>query len=130
MPRPHPTQPDPDPDRCWLSCDEEQPGVSIRPLSHADFPALLAHLDHHDRDERLLTGRGGRWPAPGEPVVAVRVLASVGRPGASAQAEYRRRRATELAAWTRGLPWRATTVLAVGVAVWLLATMPFRAWPP
>ena len=120
--RPHPTQPDPDPDRSWPSCDQEQPGVSIRPLSHADLQALLAHLDHHDRDERLLTGPGRRRPAAGQPVVAVRVRASVGRPGASARAEYRRRRAVERAAWTRGLPWRAAAVLAAGAAAGLLAT--------
>ena len=95
--------------------------MSIRPLSHAELQALLAHLDHHDRNERLLTGPGGRWPAAGEPVVAVRVRASVGRPGASAQAEYRRRRASERAAWTRGLLWRATAVLAAGAAAGLLA---------
>jgi len=52
--------------------------------------------------------------------VAVRVRASVGRPGASAQHEYRRRRATEGARWTHGLPWRAGAVLAVGVAAGLL----------
>ena len=120
--RPHPTQPDPDPDRSWPSCDQEQPGVSIRPLSHADLQALLAHLDHHDRDERLLTGPGRRRPAAGQPVVAVRVRASVGRPGASARAEYRRRRAADEAAWTRGLPWRAAAVLAAGAAAGLLAT--------
>jgi Nuclease-related domain len=54
-------------------------------------------------------------------VVAVRVRASVGRPGASAAAEYRRRRAAELAAWTGSLPWRAATVLAAGMVAWLLA---------
>jgi hypothetical protein len=123
MPRPHPTPPNPDPDRCWPSCDEEQPGVSIRPLSHADLQALLAHLDHPDHDQGLLTGPGGRWPASGEPVVAMRVRASVGRPGASAQAKYRRRRTAELAAWTLGLPWRAAAVLAGGVAGGLLGTM-------
>jgi hypothetical protein len=96
--------------------------VSIRPLSHADLQALLAHLDHHNQDEGLLTGPVGLWPAPGGPMVAVRVRASVGRPGASAQAEYRRRRAAELAAWTHGLPWRAAAVLAAGVAAGLLAT--------
>ena len=96
--------------------------MSIRPLRHADLQALLAHLDHHEHDdERLLTGPGGRWPAAGGPVVAVRVRASVGRPGASAQAEYRRRRAAERAAWTRGLPWRAAAVLAAGVTAGLLA---------
>jgi hypothetical protein len=121
MPRPHPTQPDPDPDRCWPSCDQEPPGVSIRPLSHTDLPALLAHLKHHDQDKRLLIEPGGRWPAVGEPVVAVRVRASVGRPGASAQAEYRRRRAVERAAWSRGLSWRAAAVLAAGAAAGLLA---------
>jgi Nuclease-related domain len=121
MPRPHPTLPNPDPDRCWPSCDQEQPGVSIRPLRHADLQTLLAHLDHPDHDERLLTGPGGRWPGLGEPVVAMRVRASVGRPGASAQAEYRRRRAAERAAWTRGLPWRAAAVVAAGLVAGLVA---------
>jgi Nuclease-related domain len=120
MPRPHPIPPDPDPDRCWPSCDKQQPGVSIRPLSHTELQALVAHLDHHDRGERPLPWPGGRWPAPGEPVVAVRVRASVGRPGASAQAEYRRRRAADRAAWTRSLPWRAAAVLAAGAATGLL----------
>ena len=113
-----PPQPDPDPDGRWPSCDHPQPGVSIRPLSHADLAALLAHLDqhHHSQDPGDHLGSGG--PAP---VLAVRVRASVGRPGASAAAEYRRRRAGELAAWTRTLPWRATIMLAAGVAAWLLA---------
>jgi hypothetical protein len=111
MPRP---QPDPDPDGCWPSCGDERPGVSIRALSHADLAALLAHLDH-DHEDAL----GSAVPAP---VVAVRVRASVGRPGASAQTEYRRRRAIEWAAWTRSLPWRATAVLAAGVTAWLAAT--------
>jgi Nuclease-related domain len=113
MPRPHP---DPDPDGIWPSCDDPQPGVSIRPLNHADLAALHAHLDHdHDPGDTLNTG----MPAP---LLAVRVRASVGRPGASAHAEYRRRRATELAAWTHSLPWRIGAVLAVGLAAWLLAT--------
>ena len=101
-------QPQPDPDDLWPSCDEQPPGVSIRPLSHADLQALLAHLDQHehdDEDEGLVAGSAAA--AAGGPVVAVRVRASVGRPGASAHAEYRRRRAAERAAWTRSLPWRA-----------------------
>ena len=107
-------QPDPDPDGVWPSCDDPQPGVSIRPLNHADLAALLTHLDHDPGDTR-----NSGMPAP---VLAVRVRASVGRPGASAHAEYRRRRATELAAWTHRLPWRIAAVLAVGLAAWLLAT--------
>jgi hypothetical protein len=53
-------------------------------------------------------------------VVAVRVRATVGRPGASAHAEYRRRRAAEHANWTHSLPWRLAAVLAAGVATGLL----------
>jgi hypothetical protein len=56
------------------------------------------------------------------PLLAVRVRAGVGRPGASAHAQYQRRRATELAIWTHSLPWRIGAVLAVGLAAWLLAT--------
>jgi hypothetical protein len=55
-------------------------------------------------------------------MVAMRVRASVGRPGASAQAEYRRRRAAERGRWTQSLPWRVAVVLAAGVAAGLLAT--------
>jgi hypothetical protein len=113
MPRPH--QPDPEPDRGWASWDDPPPGVSIRPLGQGDLAALLAHLDQHAHPQHV------NGPVePTGPVLAVRVRASVGRPGASAQAEYRRRRAAESAAWVRSLPWRAAVVLAVGLAVGLL----------
>src|SRR5829696_9140365 len=109
-------QPDPDPDGFWPSCDDQQPGVSIRPLRQADLAALLAHLDHdQDPGDTLNSG----MPAP---MLAMRVRASVGRPGASAHAEYRRRRAAEWAAWRTTVPWRIGAVLAVGLATWLLAT--------
>jgi Nuclease-related domain len=109
MPRPHPPQPDPD--GFWPSCDDDRPGVSIRPLSQADLAALLAHLDHdHDQHQDHILRSGG--PAP-------MVRASVGHPGASAQAEYRRRRAAELATWTHSLPWRVVALVAAGVAAWL-----------
>jgi Nuclease-related domain len=106
-------QPIRDPDGQWPSYDDEQPGVSIGPLSHGDLAALLAHLDHDQDldDDAGLTAR---------PVVAVRVRATVGQPGASAKAEYRHQRAAEWATWTRTLPWRATVVVATGVIVGLL----------
>jgi hypothetical protein len=111
--------PIPDPDAAWPSCDDQQPGISIRPLRHGDLAALLDHLHQHDQD---LDGDPA-WPAALAPVVAVRVRATVGRPGASAQATYRRHRAAEWAAWTRSLPWRAAIVLAAGVGIGLLAAM-------
>jgi Nuclease-related domain len=110
-------QPDSYPDGFWPSCDDQQPGISIRPLSQADLAALLAHLHQdQDQDQDHILRSGG--PAP---VVAVRVRASVGRPGASAHSEYRRRRATELAIWARSLPWRVLALVAAGVAAWLAA---------
>jgi Nuclease-related domain len=101
------------PDCFWPSCDDQQPGVSIRPLSQTDLAALLTHLDHEQGQDEI--------PGLAGPVVAVRVRASVGRPGASAHAQYRRRRATELATWARSLPWRILALVVAGVAAWLAA---------
>ena len=47
--------------------------------------------------------------------MAMRVRASVGRPGGSAYAQWRRLRAAEWAAWTRTLPWRAAAILGIAV---------------
>ena len=84
-----------------------------RPLSQADLQAILAHLNN-DRDE-LLSGTSA-----GFPVVAVRVRASVGRPGGSARAQWRRMRAAEWTAWTRSLPWRIAVIVGVGAVGGLL----------
>jgi hypothetical protein len=51
------------------------------------------------------------------------VTGSLGSPGCSALAASRRRRATELAAWTRSLVWRVPLVAAAGLAAQVLATM-------
>jgi hypothetical protein len=113
------TQPHPDPDGVWPSCDQEQPGISIRPLRHADLADLLAHLHQHNHHQDLDDPDELGGPAP---VLTVRVRASVGEPGASTHAEYRRRRAAELATWTRTLRWRLAAVLAAGLVAWVLAT--------
>ena|SRR5829696_8375080 len=86
--------------RSWPFDDDDRPSGSVRPLSQADLQAILAHLD--DDPDELLAGTGADRPR-----VAVRVRASVGRPGGSAQARWRRLRAAEWAAWTRTLPWRS-----------------------
>jgi hypothetical protein len=88
----------------------------VRPLSQADLQAILAHLG--DDPDQLLAGTGA-----GRPVVAARVRASVGRPGGSAQARWRQLRATEWAAWTRTLPWRAAASLGIGTAGGLLGML-------
>jgi hypothetical protein len=61
----------------WPFDDEDRPSGSVRPLSQADLQAILAHLDS-DPDELLAGTNADR------PVVAVRVRATVGRPGGSA----------------------------------------------
>jgi hypothetical protein len=96
--------------------DEDRPSGSVRPLSQADLQAILAHLG--DDPDQLLAGTIGD-----RPVVAVWVQASVGRPGGSAQARWRRLRAAEWAAWTRTVPWRAAAILAVTTVGGLLGSL-------
>src|SRR5918993_5787116 len=90
--------------------DADRPSGSVRPLSQADLQAILAHLTSDDPDE-LLAGTGAD-----RPVVAVRVRATVGRPGGAAQARWRQERAAEWATWTRTLPWRVAATLGAGGA--------------
>ena len=101
----------------WPFDDEDRPSGSVRPLSQADLQAILAHLTSGDPDQ-LLAGTDAD-----QPVVAVRVRASVGRPGGSAQARWRRARAAEWAAWTRTLPWRMAATLGIGVGGGLLGNL-------
>jgi Nuclease-related domain len=95
--------------RPWPFDDEDRPSGSVRPVSPADLQAILAHLG--DDPDQLLAGTGA-----GRPVVAVRVWATAGRPGGSAQARWRQQRAVEWAAWARTLPWRVAVILGVGAA--------------
>jgi hypothetical protein len=102
--------------RPWPFDDDDRPSGSVRPLSQADLQAILAHLS--DDADQLLAGSGAD-----RPVVAVRVRASVGRPGGSAQARWRRMRAAEWAAWTRTLPWRAAATFGIGAGGGLLGSL-------
>jgi hypothetical protein len=95
--------------RPWPFEDDDRPSGSIQPLSQADLQAILAHLASDDPDEMLARTGADR------PVVAMRVRASVGRPGGSAQATWRQMRAAEWADWMRTLPWRIAVVLGIGV---------------
>jgi Nuclease-related domain len=102
--------------RPWPFDDDDRPSGSVRPLNQADLQAILAHLG--DDPDELLTGTG-----EDRPVVAVRVRASVGRPGGSAQATWRRMRASEWAAWTRTLPWRVAATLGMGAGAGVLGSL-------
>jgi hypothetical protein len=102
--------------RPWPLDDDDRPSGSVRPLSQADLQALLAHLGD-DPDQLLASTIGDR------PVVAMRVRVTVGRPGGSAHAQWRRLRAAEWAAWTRTLPWRVAAILAITTVGGLLGNL-------
>jgi hypothetical protein len=108
-------------------------GLSVRALTAEELQRFLDA--HHDQPAKLL---GSGWTAldpPGPPVdprtppapaAAVQVgpaevTGSLGSPGRSALAAYRRRRATELAAWARSLAWRAPLVATAGALGQVLA---------
>jgi hypothetical protein len=130
--------PDPDPDD---NEDEEleEPGTPVYQGSGLSVRALTAEelqrfLDARQGQPARLLGRG--WAAldpsgrplggprtPPAPTVAVpaEVTGSLGSPGHSALAAYRRRRREELAAWMRSLAWRAPLVAAAGAVGQVLA---------
>jgi hypothetical protein len=133
---------DPDPEPYEEAEDPEELGTPVYQGSGLSVRALTAEelqrfLDaHHGQPAELL---GSGWatldppghplggprtpPAPTLPTVPVgQVSGSLGSPGRSALAAYRRRRAEELAAWTRTLGWRAPLVAAAGLAADVLTT--------
>jgi hypothetical protein len=97
--------------------------------AHAGQPARLvgsgwAALDPPGHPRGVPQIPPGAEREPPEPVATVPAqppAGSLGSPGRSALAEYRRRRALELAAWTRSLAWRAPLVAAAGAVGQVLA---------
>jgi hypothetical protein len=53
----------------------------------------------------------------------MRVRATVGRPGGSAQARWRHMRAAEWVAWIRTLPWRVAVILGIGAGGGVLGSL-------
>jgi len=90
--------------------------------AHQGQPAELVGCGWTGRDPpgHPLGGPGPHQPTP--PLVPAEVTGSLGSPGRSALAPYRRRRATELAAWTHSLVWRAPLVAAAGLLGQVLAS--------
>jgi Nuclease-related domain len=67
-------------------------------------------------------------PGPLPAVTAGPVASSLGSPGRSALAEYRRRRALELAGWAPSLAWRVPLVAAAGLTGSALAAQVGLPW--
>jgi Nuclease-related domain len=115
-------------------------GLSVRALTAEELQRFLDA--HHGQSAQLLgsgwaaLGPSGRPfggprtpPAVTQPVVSAEPIGgSYGSPGRSALGAYRRRRAEELASWTRTLAWRAPLVAAAGVAGQVLAVQAGLPW--
>ena len=95
--------------RPWPFDDDDRPSGSVRPLSQPTC---------RPSSPTSTTTPTSCWPAPAPAGRwwQVRVRASVGRPGGSAHAQWRRLRAAEWAAWTPTLPWRVAATLGIAVA--------------
>jgi hypothetical protein len=121
-------------------------GLSVRALTADE---LQRFLDAHAGQPAQLLGSGwpgldppqhplgGSWTSPqagleppGPPAAppAGPPTGSLGSPGRSALAAARRRRAEELAAWTRSLAWRAPLVLAASLTGHVLADRAGLPW--
>jgi hypothetical protein len=89
--------------------------VRIRPATFAELEDYLEHLANPTQRPPLPTARvvGITSPQPG-------LLDQHGRPGRSAMAEYRRRRAADWQSWQPTLPLRIAAVLAASVSTGLL----------
>jgi Nuclease-related domain len=104
-------------------------GLSVRALTAEELQRFLDA--HADQPARLLGSGWATLDPPEHPLevprtrpaaaVPAEVTGTLGSPGRSALAAYRRRRAEELAAWTRTLTWRVPLVAAAGLAAQVLA---------
>jgi hypothetical protein len=99
--------------------DDDTPGLSIHALTREDMEAILAQMPDEPDDEPPIRRPSRRWAAP----VRRRRRQAYGTPGASAEAEYQRRRAIEHAAWARTLPLRVAATALAGVGGLLVAAV-------
>jgi hypothetical protein len=98
--------------------DDDAPGLSVHALTREDMEAILASMPDRADDEPPL-----RLPSLRKAAAARRNRRALGTPGASAQAEYQRRRQVEHTAWARTLPLRVAATVLVGLGGLLLATV-------
>ena len=89
--------------------DDDTPGLSVHPLTRADAEAILASMPDEPDDTpplrlpslRKAAARGNRR--------------ALGTPGASAQAEYQRRRQAEHTTWAHTRPLRVAATMLAGL---------------
>jgi hypothetical protein len=101
-------------------CCPDEPGVRIRAITFEELEGYLEQLASPPERASLRGPRPDRSDRPTQWDAGF--LDSHGRPGGSATAQYRRRRATDWRTWRATLPQRLAGVLAAGVAA-ALATM-------
>jgi Nuclease-related domain len=132
---------DPDPDDYEDEEDLEELGTPVYQGTGLSVRALTAEelqqfLDAHTGQPAQRLGSG--WaaldppghplgdprtpPAPAAAMLTEPPARSLGSPGRSALADYRRRRAEELASWTRSLTWRTPLVVTASLTAHVLAT--------
>jgi Nuclease-related domain len=99
--------------------DDDTPGLSVHALTRADTEAILASMPDEPDDTPPL-----RLPSLQRAAAARRrQRRALGTPGASAQAEYQRRRVAEHAAWARTLPLRIAATALAGLGGLLVAAV-------
>jgi Nuclease-related domain len=98
--------------------DDDAPGLSVHPLTKEDMEAILASMPEEPDDTPPL-----RLPSPQCAAARCQQRRSYGTPGASAEAEYQRRRQAEHAAWARTRPLRLATTVLAGVGALLVAAV-------
>jgi hypothetical protein len=105
--------------------DDDAPGLSVHALTREDAETILASMPDEPDDEPPL-----RLPSLRKAAAARRRQRRAhGTPGASAQAEYQRRRATEHAAWARTLPLRVVVTVLAGFGGLVVASVAGLPWP-
>jgi hypothetical protein len=99
--------------------DDDAPGLSVHALTRQDAEAILASMPDEPGDEPPL-----RLPSLQRAAAARHGgRRSYGTPGATAQAEYQRRRQAEHAAWAHTRPLRLAATVLAGLGGLLVAAV-------
>jgi hypothetical protein len=106
----------------WLDDDDpccpDEPGVRIRPISFGELEDYLEQLANPPERRPWIGPTRTKRAAQRD----VDLLDRCGRPGASAMATYRRRRAADWRAWRATLPQRLAGILAAAITAALATT--------